>query len=508
MSIADGPGNRVGMDPTSCTEEVQRLPLCRVCNKKSPKCYSLFAPHLMSGELTTLATVLSFCANMEVLEEDHFLPSQICSKCAQCLSQVYDFKRTVLRTDHMLRKEYSDRCQRQRETALKALSVVAANATKSPLSSPALEEPENIEAEEPEDIEFIEEATKLDLVEQESCQYIYVYETGYENTDSVIDVSNAESVIEESAEDDEVAFECDEQQFESDEQSTVVEMIDQEEIESDYELEKEVLDVVLHQEDDGDLLKQSMETEKNNALSVKPRKSRERKSQPEFQCSICGKKLSTTNSFKYHMQLHSDETPFVCKICGESFKTRNAYDGHITLHNPNNPNKCDHCGKTYRQASSLRNHMLTHTGIKPFRCDICGKGLTQKSGYKKHMLTHTGEKPHTCDICQREFRYSSNLIAHKRSHSQEKPYQCDICHKKSFVSSSELNRHKLVHSNEKPFLCPECGKTFKRHVSFAMHQQTHAAFRTRMQEVEPNTLIVDDLSPPPDSDDNPNGDPA
>lgn len=81
-------------------------------------------------------------------------------------------------------------------------------------------------------------------------------------------------------------------------------------------------------------------------------------------CPECGKILSNTSSFKYHMQLHSDATPFLCSDCGEGFKTRNAYDGHLVTHLKSNPNKCEVCGKSYRQAASLRSHMLIHSGEK------------------------------------------------------------------------------------------------------------------------------------------------
>lgn len=82
-------------------------------------------------------------------------------------------------------------------------------------------------------------------------------------------------------------------------------------------------------------------------------------------CPECGKVLSNPSSYKYHMQLHSDDTPFLCSDCGEGFKTRNAYDGHLVTHMEANPNKCEICGKSYRQAASLRSHMVTiHHGEK------------------------------------------------------------------------------------------------------------------------------------------------
>lgn len=99
-----------------------------------------------------------------------------------------------------------------------------------------------------------------------------------------------------------------------------------------------------------------------------------------FKCKVCEKQLSNAGSFKYHMQLHSDEVPFLCCECGEKFKTKNAYDGHMTTHN--NTHTCEVCGKCYRQAASLRSHMLSHTGEKLFLCILCGKSMTQKSGLK------------------------------------------------------------------------------------------------------------------------------
>ncbi|KAL7744917.1 hypothetical protein ACLKA6_007191 [Drosophila palustris] len=334
------------------------LHLCRVCNIHSTQCLSLYKPHTIAGELTTLAALLSDCANLEILEAEEFLPSHICKPCVEMLVKVHEFKRIVLHTDALLRKRHAPQL---------------ATSFRSP--TPAMSQPQ-----ESTDVEV-----DADMELSTTDEYVYVLE----ETESL------------EADDEEPVLEL---RFES--PSPNVELL-----EVDFDTAEDYASV---QEEE----QQSTITEN----CVKQRATQRRKSQnPSLQCQICGKQLSTSNSFKYHMQLHGDNRPFVCSICGDSFKTRNAYDGHVTVHNPNNPNKCTICGKTYRQASSLRSHLLSHSGVKPFTCDICGKGLTQKSGYKKHMLTHTGEKPHSCDTCGRSFRYSSNLIAHKRSHTRKSP---------------------------------------------------------------------------------------
>ncbi|XP_017872645.1 PREDICTED: zinc finger protein Gfi-1b [Drosophila arizonae] len=356
--------------------EVAELQPCRVCNVPSTQSYSLYKPHIIAGELTTLGALLSYCANLQVLEEEQFLPTHICKRCVESLTQVYDFKRTALRTDHVLRKR----------------NARLSRATISRSPSPA-----NLVDVEAEPVSEPEAEANAAMEAASADEYVYVLEEPQSPVNSV--ASHQPDDDHEPAPDEmlesEVHFEVSDPTVEF--------------FEVNYNLPVEC-------ENDSSLSIIHADIE----LKLRPQQ-RRKSHNPALQCPICGKQLSTSNSFKYHMQLHGDNRPFVCSICGESFKTRNAYDGHITLHNPNNPNKCTFCGKIYRQASSLRSHLFSHSGVKPFTCDICGKGLTQKSGYKKHMLTHTGEKPHTCDTCGRNFRYSSNLIAHKRSHTRKNP---------------------------------------------------------------------------------------
>lgn len=137
--------------------------------------------------------------------------------------------------------------------------------------------------------------------------------------------------------------------------------------------------------DDSKELGEIQETEPKETIVFKKSRVSRKKRKPtvenlSFKCKVCDKQLSNAGSFKYHMQLHSDEVPFLCCECGEKFKTKNAYDGHMTTHN--NTHTCEVCGKCYRQAASLRSHMLSHTGEKLFLCILCGKSMTQKSGLK------------------------------------------------------------------------------------------------------------------------------
>ncbi|KAH8287353.1 hypothetical protein KR054_006211 [Drosophila jambulina] len=427
--------------PVGTQSQQAEAALCRVCNVPSSHCLPLFKEHLIAGKVTTLAKVLSYCTGLDILEEEHFLPQHICPVCMVKMQTSLQFKRSVYRMDRLLRQCYLD---------LKR-NVPEEGSLKEAGEAPESGEKEYI-------FVVTESDQAMEMEEKESnhkAEHLIEVEVEISPDTEPQDEKQEEQQLEPKAEGEDLTKKC-------------IQITEDDHKEAEP-VEEELYEVVSEPED-----------HPNPPNTTEISRNQRRKTQNStLKCQICGKQLSTSNSFKYHMQLHGTATPYVCRICGESFKTRNAYDGHVTLHNPNNPNRCPTCGKVYRQASSLRSHLLTHSGIKPFECTICGKRLTQRSGYKKHMLTHTGEKPHGCEICGRSFRYSSNLIAHKRCHSQLKPHQCQVCHKRSFGSTSELNRHMLVHSSERPFACSECGKSFKRQVSLGLHQQSHKTGRSK-----------------------------
>ncbi|KAH8368062.1 hypothetical protein KR084_006154 [Drosophila pseudotakahashii] len=488
-----------------------QTPLCRVCHISSPRCLPLFKPlnNLISGKLSTLASILSYCSGLEILETELFLPHHICPGCVAKLRLSLEFKRSVHRMDRILRQSHADFCrtkdlvfviddQEVAEDPVEPIPneekhlVIEEDRVESRQREPSLQE-ESLEAQE----EIPEMVNKEDQLHLEAKAGEDLYEIVDEPEQPLVEAleplaskmrSGKTLITKRTTFEYHIAL--DDLQYvrpENKPQKRAARI-------------KESLNA---QTKAGQDLYEIVEEPEQPAGPQKPsaRRSGQWKAQnPSLQCQvigqteicsceaeddkpfflqICNKQLSTTNSIKYHMQLHGTATPYVCRICGESFKTRNAHDGHVTLHDLNNPNRCPTCFKVFRQASSLRTHLLIHSGIKPFECNICGKRLTQKSGYKKHMLTHTGEKPHGCDICGRSFRYSSNLIAHKRSHTQEKPHHCQVCQKRSFGSRSELNRHMLVHSSERPFGCEECGKSFKRQVSLSIHLQSHKEGRRR-----------------------------
>ncbi|XP_017009021.2 uncharacterized protein [Drosophila takahashii] len=453
--------------------------LCRVCHTSSPRCLPLFKPlnHLISGKLSTLASILSYCSGLEILETELFLPHHICPGCVAKLRLALEFKRSVHRMDRLLRQSHADFCRSKRINELGIEAKMSPGITEDLVfvidDQEVAEEP--LEAIPNEEEHLVVEEVRVEKREMEPSLQEQIPEMMNQEEQLLLEAKAAEDLYEIVEEPEQPVVEALDSKMRSGKTLITKRTTFEYHIALENKPQKRAQRTKESLQDLYEIVEEPEQPQKSSA-----RRSGQWKAQnPSLQCQICGKQLSTSNSFKYHMQLHGTATPYVCRICGESFKTRNAHDGHVTLHDLNNPNRCPTCFKVYRQASSLRTHLLIHSGIKPFECNICGKRLTQKSGYKKHMLTHTGEKPHGCDICGRSFRYSSNLIAHKRSHSQEKPHHCQVCQKRSFGSRSELNRHMLVHSSERPFGCEECGKSFKRQVSLSIHLQSHKEGRRR-----------------------------
>lgn len=85
---------------------MEQSELCRVCNIVSDNCLQLFKPLLISGELTTLAKVLSSCSGLKLVEAEDFLPQHICQVCATKLRRFWEFKRAALKTDGLLRQRH------------------------------------------------------------------------------------------------------------------------------------------------------------------------------------------------------------------------------------------------------------------------------------------------------------------------------------------------------------------------------------------------------------------
>ena len=83
--------------------EITEVVICRTCVGECKEYKSLYKQGLIMGEVTTLASLLSFCTNLEFLEDDSStFPIFICNNCVHELAKSYAFKKKVLESHKIL----------------------------------------------------------------------------------------------------------------------------------------------------------------------------------------------------------------------------------------------------------------------------------------------------------------------------------------------------------------------------------------------------------------------
>ncbi|XP_068735134.1 zinc finger protein OZF-like [Montipora capricornis] len=192
-----------------------------------------------------------------------------------------------------------------------------------------------------------------------------------------------------------------------------------------------------------------------------------------YNCDVCGKSFSRSNTLITHKRIHTGDKPFICEQCGRAFRQPGNLTRHRLTHTTVKPYVCLQCNKAFNSASNLHTHMRTHTNYKPFICDFCGKGFRDKSVMRIHRYTHTGERPHKCDKCGRSFRQLIHLKLHLRTHSDMRLYHCEYCGK-GFNQKGSLQAHIYRHTGKRPFKCQICGKGFTLASTLNTHKRTHA----------------------------------
>ncbi|XP_015439792.1 PREDICTED: zinc finger and SCAN domain-containing protein 2-like [Dufourea novaeangliae] len=195
-----------------------------------------------------------------------------------------------------------------------------------------------------------------------------------------------------------------------------------------------------------------------------------------YQCSECGRTLSTSYNFLIHRYTHTGEKPCTCQVCGKKFRTASGLNRHVReVHIGIKKFACDICGRRQATAASRDEHRRIHTGERPHVCETCGDSFKQKSCLNAHKLVHTKRFPHQCSLCGQSFRRELELHKHVCVHTAEpqKPYYCSVCDKQ-FGSSSAFSRHKRVHdSPQTVYICSICSTRFSQERYMKYHMKKH-----------------------------------
>lgn len=189
---------------------------------------------------------------------------------------------------------------------------------------------------------------------------------------------------------------------------------------------------------------------KLNAELAKILKTRPRKHNSTFDCTICNyKSKHSRKDLKVHMlRVHfPDEMYIFCNICRKRCATTSELKSHSEKYHGDSKN-----------AKAI--------------CAICGEGFSTGTKLHAHMLEeHAAGDRIPCDLCDATFKSMTNLKMHKKLHNEtNEVHECPVC-TKTFRISYYLTKHiKDAHSsNPKIFVCNECGQTAKSKKDIRLH---------------------------------------
>ena len=110
------------------------------------------------------------------------------------------------------------------------------------------------------------------------------------------------------------------------------------------------------------------------------------KDRKRFDCPVCGKTLSSKQSYLIHQETHVELTLniFQCSLCPKDFPDQRRLTMHMRLH-AGNRESCALCPMIYPDKASLKKHTnVWHRKIS-FQCEICPAKFPHKSYLKMHQ---------------------------------------------------------------------------------------------------------------------------
>lgn len=202
-----------------------------------------------------------------------------------------------------------------------------------------------------------------------------------------------------------------------------------------------------------------------------------------FICKVCQKACAAKSELKLHVEKHhghSKQAKAVCGICNAGFSTGTKLHAHMMAkHSQSDRIPCDLCPVTLKTFSNLKMHKKLHEAPGgAFECPICSKSFRVVYSLTKHIKDAHSTNPRLfeCNECGQTSKSKKDLRLHltRRHFPDCKSYLCVDCGK-MFESSHRLSDHiRSLHNRELRYECDICHRKFIHPASLRIHKSTHS----------------------------------
>ncbi|XP_075236492.1 uncharacterized protein LOC142333354 [Lycorma delicatula] len=152
----------------------------------------------------------------------------------------------------------------------------------------------------------------------------------------------------------------------------------------------------------------------------------------QYVCNVCGDSFHSKRVLWTHQQIHNKRIQrkkrrgnrkggLPCRICGKFLSTKNTLKEHIMIHSGEKPHECLLCGKTIRHKANFIIHVQSHSAIETYMCNLCDLEFSRKRELKYHKQEAHGSKPFHCILCGESFRKEEGLMNHVESRHGDNP---------------------------------------------------------------------------------------